>query len=244
MGFYSCGILFFQELVQREDWNMYVQVTRTSKVRHLAMSTTKILLEWTKAVIFIITVVCILLVFGLEKGLKNYTPSTTYLIITGIYYMLTEKVFVDILFKTVEHFRLDYFESMEKLYFPVLQKSLQLSLSLALTVTCFMLGHIGLGAFSSFTNIRAKYYELDNENLSPLISYLKQLSMFRHATTKELNALDDVCAVCLHKMTSARITPCQHYFHAECLRRALHESAEKCPICQFPLPIPIIIENN
>lgn len=44
---------------------MQIQVTPSSKVLHLAMTATKIALEWTKAVTFIVTVVCMLL--GMPK---------------------------------------------------------------------------------------------------------------------------------------------------------------------------------
>ena len=223
--------------MQREDWNMYVQVTRTSQVRHLAMSTTKIVLEWTKAVIFIITVVCILLIFGLEKGLKNYTPSTLYIVVTGFYYILTEKLFVDIILKLFDRLKVDYFESMESLYCPVILKITQIILCLIFSCVCLLMGNIGIVLVCCFTNIRVKYRELDCDNLLPLRSYLSELAIYRQATTDELIAHDDVCAVCLYKMTSARVTPCQHYFHAECLRRTLNESAEKCPICQYKLSL-------
>lgn len=51
---------------------MKIKVAPSSNVLHLAMTATKIALEWTKAITFIVTVVCMLL--GKSwKSKKNYT---------------------------------------------------------------------------------------------------------------------------------------------------------------------------
>ena len=65
-------ISYVKELLMKEDWSPYVTLTESSQIKHLAMSATKIVLEWTKAVTFIVTVTFTLLVFGLEQGLQNY----------------------------------------------------------------------------------------------------------------------------------------------------------------------------
>lgn len=48
---------------------MKIKVAPSSNVLHLAMTATKIALEWTKAVTFIVTVVCMLL--GKTNKIKN-----------------------------------------------------------------------------------------------------------------------------------------------------------------------------
>lgn len=63
---------YIKELIEKEDWSPYVTITERSRIKHLAMSATKIVLEWTKAVTFAVTVTFMLLVFGLEQGLQNY----------------------------------------------------------------------------------------------------------------------------------------------------------------------------
>lgn len=63
---------YIKELIQKEDWSFYVTLTERSKIKHLAMSATKIVLEWTKAVTFVVTLTFMLLVFGLEQGLDHY----------------------------------------------------------------------------------------------------------------------------------------------------------------------------
>ncbi|XP_064088679.1 E3 ubiquitin-protein ligase RNF139-like isoform X2 [Macrobrachium nipponense] len=227
-------VSYVKELIEREDWSMYVNIARTSNVRHLALSTTKIVLEWTKAVTFIITVVCMLLVFGLEKGLKNYMPTTTYLLITGFYFLMTEKVFIEMLFAWLDNKKFDYFEGMETFYCPALLLTLQITLSSLFVFLCFVCGNFRLAVLSSFTNVRVKYRELRDRYLLPLSKELSKLSCYRMATPSEIRGHDDVCAICLTAMSCARITPCQHFFHADCLRRCLKESY-KCPICQYDL---------
>lgn len=65
-------VSYIKELIEKEDWSPYITLTERSKIKHLAMSATKIVLEWTKAVTFVVTLTFMLLVFGLEQGLHNY----------------------------------------------------------------------------------------------------------------------------------------------------------------------------
>ncbi|KAK8749561.1 hypothetical protein OTU49_015432 [Cherax quadricarinatus] len=226
------SVSYVKELVEREDWSLYVNIARTSTVRHLALSATKIVLEWTKAITFIITVVFMLLVFGLEKGLKNYSPTTGYLLVTGIYFISTEKVFTDMFATWLDNRKFEYFESMESFYCPAILISFHIFLSSIITVICVFTGNLRLIFLSSFTNIRIKYRELREGYLEPLKKELSTLAGYRVASRCEVRDHDDVCAICLTHMSCARITQCQHFFHADCLRRCLKES-HKCPICQY-----------
>lgn len=65
-------ISYMKELIEKKDWSPYVTLTERSKIKHLAMSATKIVLEWTKAITFIVTLTFMLLVFGLHQGLEHY----------------------------------------------------------------------------------------------------------------------------------------------------------------------------
>ena len=60
---------------------------------------------------------------------------------------------------------------------------------------------------------------------------LRRMSELRRATSVELRAHNDVCAVCLGAMSAARITQCHHLFHGKCLRQALRVSPQ-CPLCK------------
>lgn len=60
---------------------------------------------------------------------------------------------------------------------------------------------------------------------------VKKINSLPEVKGVQLNEIDDVCAICYHEFTtSARITPCHHYFHALCLRKWLYIQ-DTCPMC-------------
>ncbi|XP_038071048.1 E3 ubiquitin-protein ligase RNF139-like [Patiria miniata] len=50
------------------------------------------------------------------------------------------------------------------------------------------------------------------------------------ATEYQLRQHNDVCAICYQDLNTARVTPCQHLFHALCLRKWLYVQ-DTCPLC-------------
>uniref|UniRef100_A0A8C5KGY7 E3 ubiquitin-protein ligase RNF139 n=1 Tax=Jaculus jaculus TaxID=51337 RepID=A0A8C5KGY7_JACJA len=60
---------------------------------------------------------------------------------------------------------------------------------------------------------------------------VKKINSLPEIKGSRLQEIDDVCAICYHEFTtSARITPCNHYFHALCLRKWLYIQ-DTCPMC-------------
>ncbi|XP_007899105.1 E3 ubiquitin-protein ligase RNF139 [Callorhinchus milii] len=60
---------------------------------------------------------------------------------------------------------------------------------------------------------------------------VKKINSLPEVTGSRLRDIDDVCAICYQEFTtSARITPCNHYFHALCLRKWLYIQ-DTCPMC-------------
>nr|XP_033788847.1 E3 ubiquitin-protein ligase RNF139 [Geotrypetes seraphini] len=60
---------------------------------------------------------------------------------------------------------------------------------------------------------------------------VKKINSLPEIKGEQLTEIDDVCAICYHEFhTSARITPCHHYFHALCLRKWLYIQ-DTCPMC-------------
>ncbi|CAG2209049.1 RNF145 [Mytilus edulis] len=57
-----------------------------------------------------------------------------------------------------------------------------------------------------------------------------RLSFLPNATQEQLHLFNDACAICLRNMTSAMITPCNHYFHESCLQKWSYLK-ETCPMC-------------
>lgn len=224
-------VSYIKELIEKEDWSPYVNMTQHSNIKHLAMSASKIVLEWTKAITFIITVTFMLLVFGLEQGLEHYQPTALYTFVTWTYYMCTEKVFTNIFNSLLLFLRLHQFEALEIFYAPVLLRYYTLSLASVMVIFLIFYGPLKFtfGAFYLTVYLKAK--DLVMNYLSRLREEQAILGKFRKATSEEIENCDDVCAVCLSPMERARVTPCHHLFHAECLRQCLNNS-HNCPICK------------
>nr|CAD7197262.1 unnamed protein product [Timema douglasi] len=228
-------VSYIKELIEKENWSPYVPMTEHSNMKHLAMSATKIVLEWTKAVTFIMTVVFMLLVFGLEQGLQHYSPTAAYTILTWLYYMATEKVFVDCFPDLLSVLQLDALESLETLWSPVILRVFTLAMSalfvapLAAMVQCYRLVGVAI-----YVNLHLGFKELRLNALRVLNAERALVGRYRYATMEELGEFDDVCAVCLSPMRLARITPCHHLFHGDCLRQCL-KTSDNCPMCKREL---------
>lgn len=60
---------------------------------------------------------------------------------------------------------------------------------------------------------------------------VKKINSLPEVCGDQLMDIDDVCAICYQEFSSsARITPCHHYFHALCLRKWLYIQ-DTCPMC-------------
>jgi len=62
----------------------------------------------------------------------------------------------------------------------------------------------------------------------------KKLDMLPKASKTQLDALQDVCAICYQEMKEARMTPCNHFFHGSCLKKWLYVQ-QSCPMCHWDL---------
>ncbi|KAK2511406.1 hypothetical protein Q9233_017019 [Columba guinea] len=58
----------------------------------------------------------------------------------------------------------------------------------------------------------------------------RRIGALPRATAAQLRRHDDVCAICFQDMQVAVITPCSHFFHANCLRKWLYVR-DTCPLC-------------
>lgn len=60
---------------------------------------------------------------------------------------------------------------------------------------------------------------------------VQKINSLPEATPEQLRRVQDVCAICYQELTTtARITPCQHFFHGACLRKWLYMQ-DSCPLC-------------
>ncbi|XP_030046787.1 RING finger protein 145 isoform X2 [Microcaecilia unicolor] len=58
----------------------------------------------------------------------------------------------------------------------------------------------------------------------------KKIGLLPKATRGQLQAHNDICAICFQEMNVAVITPCGHFFHSDCLRKWLYVQ-DTCPMC-------------
>ncbi|XP_007520849.3 E3 ubiquitin-protein ligase RNF139 [Erinaceus europaeus] len=73
---------------------------------------------------------------------------------------------------------------------------------------------------------------------------VKKINSLPEIKGSRLQEIDDVCAICYHEFTTAaRITPCNHYFHALCLRKWLYIQ-DTCPMCHQKVYIEDDIKDN
>ena len=76
---------------------------------------------------------------------------------------------------------------------------------------------------------------------------VKKINSLPSATAAQLEAHNDVCAICYQDLLSARITNCNHLFHGVCLRKWLYVQG-KCPLCHeliyTPEPDPNVENRN
>lgn len=224
-------VSYIKELLEKEDWSPWVRMTDHSNIKHLAMSATKIVLEWTKAVTFIITVVFMLLVFGVEQGLEHYSPTLLYNIVTGLYYAVTEKVFYELILLFINYLQLPILENLESLWVPVIFKTYTAAVSFIFAIPLIFYGQYRLAFLAMYSNVFLRCKEMRLNSLKSLNQERAVLTQYRYATNQEISEFDDVCAVCLSPMRLARITPCHHIFHGECLRQCL-KTSDHCPICK------------
>lgn len=193
-----------------------------TKNRSLLICILKIILEWAKAVIIII---CLK-----EQGLPPQ-PNILYTFITFTYYFCTENVFVELFPKILQLINLDKFEGLECLYAPVILNACNLTICLILSTCLYFKSYIRLATFIFYHAILLNYKNAKTKCWELLIKELDIIGRFRLATKDELVEWNDICAICLQTLDRARMTPCNHLFHADCLRKCLQVS-NKCPYCK------------
>ncbi|XP_057665246.1 E3 ubiquitin-protein ligase RNF139-like [Diorhabda carinulata] len=204
------------------------QTNRLSIIRtiqttdHLSHWICKLILEWAKAVVIVL---CLR-----EQGI-NYEPSLNYSIITFIYYICSEKIFVETFPQIVELFNIECLEDMEHLYIPMFLNAVAIVFGLIASTYIFLIEYSSFVIlcmyFLIYIRMKDFYY-----NYWKLLVLEKQIyTNFRVATSEEILAWSDICAICLNSMSRAKITPCNHLFHPYCLKQCL-KSSLLCPLCK------------
>lgn len=72
---------------------------------------------------------------------------------------------------------------------------------------------------------------------------VKRMESLPYATAEQLAEYNDICSICYQSLTTARITPCGHYFHGVCLKKWLYIK-ENCPMCHKKIDQNIIVSDS
>lgn len=193
--------------------------------KSLVLCLLKVVIEWSKALIIIL---CLR-----EQGLQPH-PNLTYTLVTFIYYVCTEAVFIDMFPKILNYFHIERFEGLENLYAPVILNCCSLSLSIILSTFLYLQGYHRLATFIFYHSIILNYKGAKLRCWQILKNEKDILKSFRHATKKEIEDWNDICPICLQTLERARVTKCAHLFHAECLRKCC-KVTNLCPLCKTKL---------
>lgn len=220
--FYSV-IGYFSSRVKNICDDTYARPRNNNVYRCYIKWILKIILEWSKA---LTVVICLR-----EQGM-NYQPSTTYTLFTFMYYFSTEKIFLVICQKIIGALKFDVLDTLEHLYVPIVLYSYATVMA---AVAC-----VYLHLTTSYQELTAcvTYFAVYLRLKDILYNYVRILNLekrtfasFKPATETEIQEWNDICAVCLNTMSRARITPCNHLFHPQCLKQCLQLSFQ-CPLCK------------
>ncbi|XP_045460882.1 ERAD-associated E3 ubiquitin-protein ligase HRD1-like [Harmonia axyridis] len=184
----------------------------------------RLILEWAKTVVIIL---CIR-----EQGIQ-YSPHPFYTFLTLSYYLCSERVFCEILAALTESvFTFEYLENLEYLYIPMFLNTFTIAVGLVVNVYLLIFCYSNFVLMSTYFIIFLRIKDVFCNYWQMIVAEKKTYSSFRVATDQEIIDRDDICAVCLNKMSKARITPCNHLFHPICLKQCLKNSF-LCPLCKY-----------
>lgn len=182
----------------------------------------KIVLEWSKAATVI---VCLR-----EQGIK-YQPSATYSLLTFTYYLCTEKIFMDVWPRLLEACNFEILDTLEHLYAPIFLNIY--AITVASVFGCYLVftTHAAFALSACYFTVYLRVQDLVHNYLKVLCLEKRTFASFRAASDKDIEEWNDICAVCLSSMSRAKITPCNHFFHPQCLKQCLKMSLQ-CPLCK------------
>lgn len=203
------------------DWARSTQMHYSAS--HYMKWILKITLEWAKAVA---VVLCIR-----DKGI-TYQPDFLYTTITFLYYVCTEKLFVDLFIKLAGCFNFVIFDCMEHLYVPIVLNLYVIICAAGVTLCMSSQPQVMYALFASYFVLYLRIKDLYYNYIKELLLENQTYASFRHATERDIQKWDDICAVCLNQMSKAMITPCNHLFHPLCLKQCLRTSLQ-CPLCKY-----------
>ncbi|XP_061170642.1 RING finger protein 145-like [Saccostrea echinata] len=69
------------------------------------------------------------------------------------------------------------------------------------------------------------------KNLQVRRKTMKMIDLLPNTTEEQIQDFDDVCSICQYSISTAKITPCGHFFHQMCLKKWMYTN-DLCPLCR------------
>ncbi|XP_037779997.1 uncharacterized protein LOC119576394 isoform X1 [Penaeus monodon] len=168
----------------------------------------------------------ILVMFTVE--FRHGEPQLSYIAATFVYFSITQHKWTgnERVVAWLRSLSLELFEEEEELWVPLGFKAGTVLASVAVAAPLASTWPT-LCAVAAYTNVLAPVillraqFETQHQTI---------LNKYRRATKEEILA-HSTCPVCLETLKVARATPCNHLYHATCLRRCL-ELSPLCPMCK------------
>lgn len=162
-----------------------------------------------------------------------YTRTAFFCLNLGFYF-LSQPSSEQRLTRLLEKLDFDIFEGLERYYVMGLLGSCEVLATLLVILWSLTLHLQCIALIALYTNVYNGGREFLAETMRAAFTEWSLLAHFDRATSSELKNLNDVCAICLAPMRTARKTVCQHILHGRCLRQWLREK-QTCPICVTPI---------
>ncbi|XP_039289720.1 uncharacterized protein LOC111064236 isoform X2 [Nilaparvata lugens] len=231
--FYTVLAYLHQSLKKRQ-WSQVLNETSTTDF--IRLTTAFVVARLGKAVVMGL----VLLTFSLQ--FNHLEPPFLYVLITLLYFLLSQYPGTPgdeskaVLF--VRQFEVHELEGLEEWYIPLSSRLICVITSLLfIPLGVISNSHWILATVVSYTNVLIPWMRLVEECWRPLSVHRLSPSVYPVATVSDLNRIgEQVCAICLDGMRplSSRVTPCNHVFHAHCLRKCIKQFRH-CPLCKHVL---------
>lgn len=167
------------------------------------------------------------------RKIQNISNSSQ-LYSSFIYLALSEPLVEEFIVRELKLKRHPIFEDLEELYVSMMLQLVQILTSTYLCA-CLPMRDFILLILALYTCIYIPWEQTIVQSYRPLLMELKVMERFKSVSNSEMQTYSDrTCPICLDDMDGGRLTPCNHCFHATCIRRSLKVSA-KCPKCRQDL---------
>ncbi|PSN41586.1 hypothetical protein C0J52_17901 [Blattella germanica] len=227
-------LAYLKRSLQTRHWTQLLHETSTADF--IKLTTAFIIVRLGKGM----ALSMVLLTFTLQ--FNHLEPTYGYVGITFIYFLLSqykgipgEETFI---VSKIRNFEFYILEGFEEYWIPLVICGSTVAMSVGIIAAAlFQFQFLILCMIVGYANVYVCGLQVIEKYWSPLAVQRAVISLFPLATLKQMKERgDSVCPICLDEMRlfSARITPCSHIFHGQCLRKCIIQFGQ-CPLCKQPL---------